>query len=344
MSRGIIRRVFATQSSFALAIVRPNGCAGRSRKAGRISSAFAGIAVGVAWFALAHPLNAQDLEPRAYSASPIGLRFVVAAVNRSSGGVLVDPSLPVEDVEATVGAGVLGAGATFDLFGRTALLVGVMPYALAEASGRIGENAASVSRSGLADPRIKLAVNLLGGRAMRPQEFAKSRSATIAGVSMSIVPPLGQYYPTKLINLGANRWSFKPEVGISRAIQKWTIEGYSGVWLFTANDSFYPAESRRTQQPVLALQGHASYTVRPQLWVAFDATWYTGGATSIDGVEKADLQRNSRIGVTLSLPATSRQSIKLSYSTGATTRIGGDFNTVGVAWQFSWVAPDRSNP
>ena len=304
---------------------------------------FAGLAVGLACLANAHPLNAQDLEPRAYSASPIGLRFVVGAVTRSGGGVLVDPSLPVEDVEASVNAFALGVGSTFALFGRTALLVGVMPYALADASGRVEEAARSVSRSGLADPRIKLAVNLLGGRAMRPREFAKSRSATISGVSVSVVPPVGQYYPARLINLGANRWSFKPEVGISRAIQKWTVEGYSGVWLFTANDSFYPGESRRTQQPVLALQGHASYTVRPQLWVAFDATWYTGGSTSIDGVEKADLQRNSRLGTTLSLPVTSRHSVKISYSTGATTRIGGDFNTVGVAWQFSWVAPERSN-
>jgi hypothetical protein len=305
---------------------------------------FAGVAVALAWLANAQPLNAQDLEPRAYSASPVGLRFLVVAFNRSHGGVVVDPSLPVEDVEATVRAGALGMGATFALFGKTALLVGVMPYALADASGRVGETAQNISRSGLADPRIKLSVNLLGGRAMRPQEFVRSRSATIAGVSLSVVPPVGQYYPTKLINLGANRWSFKPEVGISRAIQKWTVEGYSGVWLFTANDSFYAGESRRTQQPVLALQGHASYTMRPQLWVAFDATWYTGGSTSIDGAEKADLQRNSRVGTTLSLPVTSRQSVKISYSTGATTRIGGDFNTVGVAWQFSWVAPERSGP
>ena len=302
------------------------------------------VAVGLACFATAHPLHAQDLEPRAYSASPTGLRFLVAALNRSSGGVLVDPSLPVEDVEATVNAGALGVGATFALFGRTALLVGVMPYALADASGRVGETARTISRSGLADPRIKLSVNLLGGRAMRPREFAKSRSATISGVSLSVGPPIGQYYPTKLINLGANRWSFKPEVGISRAIQRWTVEGYGGVWFFTANDSFYPGELKRTQEPVLALQAHTSYTMRPQLWVAFDATWYTGGTTSIDGVDKADLQRNSRLGATLSLPVTSRQSVKVSYSAGATTRIGGDFRTVGVAWQFSWVAPERSTP
>jgi hypothetical protein len=162
-------------------------------------------------------------------------------------------------------------------------------------------------------------------------------------MSVSVVPPGGQYYSTKLINLGSNRWSFKPEVGISRAIQKWTIEGYSGVWLFTGNDVFYPGTSKSTQQPVLALQAHASYTVRPQLWLAFNATWYTGGTTTVDGVEKANLLRNSRVGSTLSVPIGSRQSVKVSYSTGATTRVGGDFNTVGVAWQLAWMSPDRSS-
>ena len=72
-------------------------------------------------------------------------------------------------------------------------------------------------------------------------------------------------------------------------------------------------------------------------WAAFNATWYSGGTTSVDGVSKANPQRNSRVGATLSLPLASRQSIKIAYSTGATTRIGGDFDTIAVAWQMLWI-------
>jgi len=285
------------------------------------------------------PLRAQDLEPRAYTASPIGLHFLVAGLNRSSGGVVVDPSLPIEDVEARVGSLFVGAGTTFALFGRSALFLAAVPWARAKASGRIGENAAEATRSGLVDPRLKLSVNLLGGRALKPKEFATVRRATIAGVSLSVVPPLGQYDRTKLVNIGANRWSFKPEFGISRAIRRWTIEGYAGVWLFTTNDTFYTGSSIRTQDPITALQGHASYTMRPRLWLALDGTWYSGGATTVDGVAKGDLQRNSRLGATLSVPINARQSAKVAFSTGATTRIGGDFNTIGVSWQLSWLTP-----
>ena len=139
-----------------------------------------------------------------------------------------------------------------------------------------------------------------------------------------------------MINLGANRWTFKPEVGVSRALGRWTIEGYSGVVLFTTNHEFYTGASVREQSPVVALQTHVSYTLRRQLWAAFDATWYSGGRTTVNGTQKGDLQRNSRLGATLSLPLWRQQSIKFSGSTGATTRVGADFHTFGAAWQLTW--------
>lgn len=281
-------------------------------------------------------LAAQELEPRAYAASPVGVNFLVVAGGRSSGGVVVDPSLFVEDVEATVTSLGIGVGRTMNLFGRTGLVVAVVPYAWAEAAGNVGEQARRITRSGLADPRVKLSINLVGGHAQTPREFASSRRTTIVGVSLAVAPPLGQYTGTKLINLGANRWAFKPEVGVSRAVGRWTIEGYGGVVLFTTNDAFYTGTSVRTQAPVVALQAHVSYTVRRQLWTAFDATWYSGGTTTVNGARNADLQRNSRLGATLSLPVGRQQSIKFSGSTGATTRIGADFRTVAAAWQVTW--------
>jgi hypothetical protein len=295
----------------------------------------------IAALATSIPLGAQDLEPRAYTASPVGLHFVVAGLGRSSGGVVVDASLPLEDVNARVGTAVVGAATVFSLFGRTALALGVLPIAHAEATGRIGEEARSATRNGLADPRFKLSVNLLGGRAMKPSEFVRSQRNTIAGVSLSLITPGGQYDKQKLVNVGANRWAFKPEFGVSHAIRRWTIDGYAGMWFFTANDSFYPGASFRTQDPIVALQAHASYTMRPRLWLAIDGTWYAGGTTTVDGVDKGDLQRNSRLGATVSLPITRRQSAKVAFSTGATTRIGADFNTLAVTWQITWLTPER---
>ena len=285
---------------------------------------------------LTYHAGAQDLEPRAYTALPVGVNFVAVAAGRSSGAVVVDPSLPIEDVQASVGTLSVGYGRTITLLGRTALIVAALPYARVKASGRVGEAEASVSRSGLADPRVKLSINLIGGSPLNARDFARSAPRTVVGVSITMAPPLGQYYPDKLINLGANRWSFKPEMGVSHVAGKWTIEGYGGVLLFTTNDEFYTGSSVRTQRPVIALQGHVSYAISPRIWAAVNATFYTGGRTSIDGVEKADLQRNTRLGATLSLPIARQQSIKIATSTGATTRIGADFKTIVVAWQLTW--------
>jgi hypothetical protein len=280
--------------------------------------------------------GAQDLEPRAYAATPTGTMFVVLAAGRSSGGVFFDPSLHVEDVQATLGAATVGLGYTFDFFSRTALVVGTMPYARGTASGSIQESTREATRTGWADARLKLSVNLLGGRARRPREFVKARRSPIVGLSVTTVLPVGQYHRDRLMNLGSNRWAWKPEAGLSIPVGRWTIETYGGVWLFAANDHFYPGGKRREQAPIVALQQHVSYTLRPRLWMAFDATWYAGGATTIDGTDRGDLQRNTRLGATMSCPIGVNQSLKVAYSTGATTRIGGDFNTLALAWQIAW--------
>ncbi len=84
------------------------------------------------------------------------------------------------------------------------------------------------------------------------------------------------------------------------------------------------------------LQGHISYNFRPSLWAAFNATFYTGGRTFVDGEKRGDLQRNSRFGLTLSLPLITRHSLKFHSSTGALSSVGADFNTFSVAYQYVW--------
>lgn len=281
-------------------------------------------------------VTAQELEPRAYSPSPVGVNFVALVAGHSSGDIVVDPSLPIEDASARVDTLAIGVGKTLNVFGRTGLFVAALPWAWADATGRVGLINGHITRRGVADPRIKMSVNIVGGRAMDAREFARTRRSTIIGVSLAVVPPLGQYDRTKLINLGANRWSFKPEIGVSRFLHRWTVEGYVGTWLFTGNDQFYTGTFLRTQEPIVALQGHASYTFRPQFWVALDGTWFSGGTTTVAGEVKADLQRNSRLGATISLPLGQRQSLKISGSGGTTTRIGADFRTIAAAWQLTW--------
>jgi hypothetical protein len=276
---------------------------------------------------------AQELEPRAYSPSPIGTTFLVVTATRSAGGVFTDPSAPISNVEAEVGLLGLGVGHVFAAAGKQALVLALLPVAWGEASGDVGEERRFASRRGLADPRVKLSMILAGSPAMDRETFARTPRRTVVGTSLTIAMPAGQYDPARLINLGLNRWAFKPEIGISYPARRWTLDAYAGVWFFTENDAYFPGSSIRRQDPVVALQGHVSYTLGRRAWLAVNATWYAGGRTTVDGEDKGDLLRNARLGATWALPIGSRQSFKVSYSAGAATRIGSDFRTIGVAWQ-----------
>jgi hypothetical protein len=295
---------------------------------------FRAVATLVCVLAATGAARAQDLEPKAYSASPVGAAFLVAGFARSSGSVLTDPTLPVTDIDAKINAIPLAAGYTFGLFGKLALITAALPYSWGDITGRVGEQTGAITRSGLADTRVKLSVNLVGNPALRLREYAKAPRKTIVGTSLTMMTPTGQYYGSKLINIGTNRWAFKPEIGVSVPTGRWDLDAYLGVWLFASNDNFYPGGRMRSQERVVALQGHASYTIKPRLWVAFDATWYQGGAATVEGGEPSEAMNNSRLGATVSFPMGRFQSLKFAYSSGVAVRTGTDFKTLSVGYQF----------
>lgn len=281
----------------------------------------------------------QELEPRAYSASPIGANFLVLGFGRSSGEVVFDPSVPVTDVHADIYSPLLGLGRTFGLFGREALVTAVLPYAFGRVDGKVGPQLqqASITRSGLADLRVKFSLNLRGNPARSLREFLKTQHrSTIIAASVVVQAPTGQYDSAKLINLGTNRWAFRPEVGLSYPWKKLYFDLYGSAWFFTQNGRFFPGDSVKEQDPLTGLQGHISYSVRPKLWIALDGTWYNGGAAIVDGLPASARQNNSRVGGTVSLPITKSQSAKIAYSNGVTARTGTNFSTVTVTWQYLW--------
>jgi hypothetical protein len=280
--------------------------------------------------------HGQDLDPRAYARIPVNVTVVVAGFSYSTGGIVTDATLLVKDLNAKIGAPSLAIVRSFSLAGKTAQVSAALPYAWGDASATISGVPQSTSRSGLNDMRLRISWLLVGAPAATIGEIAKAPRKTILGASLSITTPTGQYFPEKLINLGASRWAFKPELALSQPVGKrWLIDFYTGLWLFTKNEQYYPGSSVRTQDPLGSFQGHISYNIQPLMWAALDMTFYTGGNSSIDGVDMNDRQSNSRIGATLVLPVKKRNSLKFAFSTGAIIRSGADFSTFSVGLQTS---------
>ena len=288
--------------------------------------------------------HAQDLAPRAYLITPIHSNAVTLTYSFYDGGIIFDGTIPITGATARVHVPVLSYSHSLSFFGRTANFTASLPYGVGNFHGTVVGAEASAYRSGLLPPTLRFSVNLIGGPAMNAPEFIKWRQKTILGASIKLVPLAGQYDPTKLINLGNNRWSIKPELGYSRRWSHWILDAYGAVWFFTDNHEFFsnnqfsPGTNTQSETPVGSFEGHLSYDFKPRLWISADGNYWFGGTTSINGVQNpVTLQRNSRVGVTASIPLTRHQSIKLSYNNGAYIRYGGNYQNISVAWQYSWL-------
>jgi hypothetical protein len=281
--------------------------------------------------------QAQQLEPRAYSNVPVGMNFFIAGYTYSSGGLSTDPALPLDNAQLDIHAPFIAYARAFDAWGKSAKFDTVL--AAACLSGEAESDGVPVSREicGGLDPAFRLTVNLYGAPAMGLAEFRSYRQDLIVGVSLQVGVPLGQYDPDRLVNLGTNRWTFRPEVGVSKRFGSMTAEAALGASFYTTNDGYFGGK-RREQDPVVSGQLHLIFEFSGGSWLALNANYYTGGRTTVNGVQQNDGLSNSRLGATFAWPLDRNHSIKLHASDGVSVRTGDDFTTFGVAWQYRWLA------
>jgi hypothetical protein len=301
-----------------------------------LSRTFGGaVLVCCALAGIASPAHAQDIEPRAYSNAPVGVNFLIAGYAYTSGGLAFDSALPLSDPDLSTSNAVVAYARVLDFRGKSAKFDVIAP--LSSLSGSADFDGETLRRdiAGLADPRFRLSVNFFGAPALSLKEFAGFQQDLIIGASLQVSPPVGQYDESRLVNLGTNRWSFKPELGVSKALGRLTLEGAAAVTLYMDNDDFYQGRSR-SQDPLYSLQGHLIYSFQSGVWGSLDGTYFTGGRTTLDGELNNDLQQNWRVGATLAFPVNVRNSIKLYGSSGVSARTGNDFDLLGIAWQYRW--------
>ena len=291
-----------------------------------------------AFAATAAPVVGQELEPRSYSASPVDSNFAIGAVSNSTGTVPLDPSLPLSDVRPAITTAALSFTHTFRLGNRTANWAVSVPYLGGHVSAVFSGQPEAFSRYGFADFRGRLGVNLLG-RAMTPAEFARRKPSTTLGVSVTVIMPTGTYDRTSLINVGSNRWTFKPEVGVEQPMGKWFTDLSAGVWIFGENTDYFGGRTLR-QAALDIFQFHVGYVFRQNQWLALDGNYYSGGATSAGGATPIDSLDNSRYGLTFSQPVGSGLSAKVSWSRWLSGRFGQKFSTLGAALQYLWFNGD----
>ena len=279
--------------------------------------------------------RAAELEPRAYSNAPVGLNFVIAGYVKSEGGLSTDPASPIQDAHLNINTEVLAYARSMDVWGKSGKFDVIMPYSQLSGTALVNGQPAARQVSGLNDPRFRFSVNFFGAPALSMQEFANYQQDLIAGASVQVSAPVGQYDPSRLVNIGSNRWFIKPDIGISKALGAFTLELSAGAFCYSKNDEYYGGKSLE-QDPLYTTQAHVTYSFGKGVWVALDGTYDYGGRTTVNGVQQDDVMENSRFGVTLAMPVNRDYSIKLYASSGVSIRTGSDYNLAGLALQYRW--------
>jgi len=279
--------------------------------------------------------TAQELSPRAHWPTPVGTRVATVGMSYVTGDAVPDRSLPITGVDSTISNVHFGYRQTVDWMGRTANITLELPFTSGETTGFQDTNV-NLERDydGVGDLAATFAINFLGAPAMNREQFAafRAKPETILGGSLKLVAPTGTYNPNRLINVGANRWAMKAEVGYINALtRKWIVELSLGAWFFADNDEFL--ETKKEQQPIVAFQGHLIHQFSPGLWVSLDMNFYQGGRSTIGGVKLNDLQRDSKIGATLVYTFSKGKAVKVGYSNGSLNDSEEAFNVFLVSYQ-----------
>ena len=293
--------------------------------------------MALATITLASSASAQVLEPRLYRNAPTGLNALAFGYSFSNGSLEFDPALPIEGANGNGSVIPVAYVRTFGLAGKSAKIEVVLPFSWGHYEGFLEDEFRTRDLGGIADPSFRLSVNLIGAPALSPKEYRDFRQGTIVGVSLQVRPPLGTYDSGKLLNLGSNRWTFRPEVGLSHVWRKWFFELAGSLWLFTDNNDFFGGQIFE-QQRLSAVKGSIIRSFKPGLWAALSAGYGTGGKTIVEGIPKNTFQKNWRFSASVSLPTWRNQSVRLFAISGVRQRTGSDNDVFGALYQISWLS------
>jgi len=280
------------------------------------------------------PADAQELEPRSFANTPVGLNFLIATYGYIDGNVVLGSNSPVEDAEVQVHTAAVAYIRAIDVAGMSGKVAAIVPFARTSGTATLAGEPQERTVSGFGDPRLRLSVNFVGAPALSLAEFQHYKQDLIIGATAEVGIPLGQYDSDKLLNNGANRWLLKTQLGASKALGPVTIETSIASTFFSTNTDFLGGQTL-DQDPLIAAQGHLIYQFRRGLWGSVDGTYYMGGRTTVDG-EAGDGLRNARLGLTLSMDLSRHTAVKVFGGTSIYSRTGVEFDSVGIAWQARW--------
>ena len=278
--------------------------------------------------------------PRRWTHLPTDVNFAGAGVAHTTGDILFDPVMQIEEATVSLTSYLATYTRTFELWGRSTRIDLQGRIMDGEWKGLLEGEPASTARTGLGDPSMRVAIGLIGAPPLRGKDYQLYRKTqdveTLVAAGLFVGLPLGEYDEDRLINLGANRFCFRPELGLVHSRGKWTGELTGSLWIWTDNDEYWQGRLLE-QDPMLSGQLHLIYTPRPGLWISGSGAYGTGAEIRVDGTRKDSRTENLMGALNVGLALSRQVGIKLSWVTARTQyRLGSDTDTLALALSYLW--------
>ena len=276
---------------------------------------FRRLAVIVLLLCSSSQLLALDPQPRMWSHLPSGSIFVAAAYANTKADINFDPALKLEDVTLDMDTYVAKFIYGFGLFDHSARIDITQGYQHGYWQGLVDGQKQSLTQEGMADSIIRFSVNLYGAPALSGKEFVqyrrKQQKETIIGTAILVRLPNGKYDNSRRVNLGSNRYTFRPQLGITHKSGAWTSELTGEAAIFSDNSDFYHGQTLDVA-PLYIVHGHVIYSFKPGLWLGVSAGLDHGGKTKVENVTTTELQGNTGYALNFGYPLTPRSGLRVN--------------------------------
>jgi hypothetical protein len=294
--------------------------------------------VALALAGLLHPNQAwaQFSDPRTYEETPTGTNQIEGAYSYAHGDTSIDTSVIVTGAQLNLHQVTIDYTHDFGWLDHLMWVEAAVP--LADLAGSISGTNIHRSTSGTGDSSYAFGMLLKGGPALSETEFAQYAPRTTVGVSFTATAPTGSYDANRILNLGAGRWSLKPEIGVSHPFgrdQKWVLDLYANVYFYTDNTAYHGREILR-QEPLPGLEGHISYSFNDKIWTSLDSRYSFRADTFVDGVNQDNPQQNFILGTETNVSLGARSSVVVEVGKALVHRNGPAVAGLSVKYDYSW--------
>jgi len=286
---------------------------------------------------LVPPPSFAQVPARFYWKSLSGGNAVPLIVNSISGNTnpfdMGHTVTPGADFDATLI--MTGYAHTFAIGDRSALAAIILP--MGRISGDVltpAGNTAKQSASGFGDPMLEFSLNLIGPKAQKNiPDVLRYEPGFSVDLLADLALPIGEYDDDQALNIGQNRWYGRVGFPVVWQLGDWvpgrrtTLEFLPAVWMF-GNNSDYVGGTLKTD-PLFQLDAHLTRDFTEHFWGAIDASWYSGGRATVNGVA-GDKLNNVGVGLTLGYTINDNLNLTVGYKSTINDSAPTDLKMDGV--------------